>query len=225
VTVRLLGIDLAPGEVRIARAERRLGRVRLTATARVPVADGELPAVLASVARAGRAHVLTALPASAVAHRVLALPFRDRARLARTVPLELAGRLAADLDDAVVAFERLSTDERGTTVLAVAARRAEVAERAAALASAGLAPARIDASPLPAWRLVAADAGDAALVLADGAQSSVSVRRDGEVVGSAPRRATRDSPARCAGRSPPSARCRRPSCSPAPTRPRRSPRR
>jgi len=182
VTVDILGIDVAPGEVRIARAERRLGRVRLTATARIQVGDGELPAVLESLARAGRTQVLTALPAAAVVHRVLALPFRDRARLARTVPLELAGQLAAEVDDPVVAFEPLSADAHGTTVLAVAARRADVAERTATLAAAGLAPARIGLSPLPAWNLVGADAGDAALVLADGAQSSVSVRRGGRVV-------------------------------------------
>ena len=182
MTVELLGIDVAPGEVRIARAERRLGRVRLAATARIPVGDGELPAVLESIARAGRAHVLTALPAAAVVHRILALPFRDRARLVRTVPLELAGQLAAEVDDAVVAFEPLSADAQSTTVLAVAARRADVAERIATLAAAGLAPARVDLSPLPAWSLVGADTGDAALVLADGAQSSVSVRRGGRVV-------------------------------------------
>ncbi len=183
MTTRLLGIDIAPGEVRIARGEHRLGGVRLTDVARLPLAGETLATILARVGGARRgAHVLTTLPPAAVAHRVLALPFRDRRRLARTVPLELAGQLAAEIEDAVVAFEPLAEGGDGTTVLAVAARRADVDQRATLLATAGLAAARIDLAPLPAWNLVAAHAGDAALILADGTQSSVSVRRAGRVV-------------------------------------------
>jgi hypothetical protein len=183
MTMRLLGIDIAPGELRVARGERRLGRVRLTGLSRIAVRDDELPAVLTHLAAGGRVHVLTALPAPAVVHRVLTLPFHDRRRLARTVPLELAGQLAGDVEDAVVAFEPLGRDGDGTTVLAVAARRADVAAETAPLVAAGLAPARVDLSPLPAWNLVDPRLGDAALVLADGARSSVSVRRAGHVVG------------------------------------------
>jgi hypothetical protein len=179
---RLLGIELAPGEVRVASGERRLGRTRLVAVSRIPLGDDGLGAVLARVARGGRAHVRTALPAAAVVHRVLTLPFRDAKRLARTVPLELAGQLPAEIEDAVVAFEPLAADATGTTVLAAAARGADVAEHTATLAAAGLAPACVALAPLAAWRLVDARAGDAALLLADGGQSSVSVRRAGRVV-------------------------------------------
>jgi len=183
MTTRLLGIDIAPGEVRIARGERGLAGVRLTDVSRVPLAGETLATILARVgaARPG-ARVLTALPPAAVVHRVLALPFRDRRRLVRTVPLELSGQLAAEIEDAVVAFEPLSEGAGGTTVLAAAARRADVEERAALLATAGLAADRIDLAPLPAWNLVGRQAGDAALVLADGTQSSVSIRRGGRVV-------------------------------------------
>jgi hypothetical protein len=179
--MRLLAIDVAPGEVRIARGERRLGRVRLTATSRIRLGDDGPAATLARLAAGGRAHVLTALPATAVVHRVLTLPFRDRRNLARTVPLELAGQLAAEVEDPVVAFEALGDGPAGSAVLAVAARHADVAAHAATLTAAGLAPARIDLAPLPAWTLVDARAGDAALVVADGARSSVSVRRAGRV--------------------------------------------
>jgi hypothetical protein len=179
--MRLLAIDVAPGEVRIARGERRLGRVRLTATSRIRLGDDGPAATLARLAAGGRAHVLTALPATAVVHRVLTLPFRDRRNLARTVPLELAGQLAAEVEDPVVAFAALGDGPAGSAVLAVAARRADVAAHAATPTAAGLAPARIDLAPLPAWNLVDARAGDAALVVADGARSSVSVRRAGRV--------------------------------------------
>lgn len=183
MTTRLLGIDVAPGEVRIARGERRLGGVRLTDVSRLPLAGETLATILARVGGTRRgAHVLTALPPATVAHRVLSLPFRDRRRLTRTVPLELAGQLAADIQDAVVAFEPVADGSNGTTVLAVAARRSDLDEHAALLATAGLAAARIDLAPLPAWNLVAAHVGDAALVLADGAQSSVSIRRAGRIV-------------------------------------------
>jgi len=181
--MRLVGIDIAPGEVRIARGERRLGGVRLTDVSRVPLAAETPATILARLGAVARgAHVLTTFPLASVVHRVLALPFRDRRRLARTVPLELAGQLAAEIEDAVVAYERLAEGVDGTTVLAVAARRADVAEHAALLDAAGLAAGRIELAPLPAWNVVATHVGDAALVLADGPQSSLSVRRGGQVV-------------------------------------------
>ena len=47
MTTRLLGIDIAPGEVRIARGERGLGGARLTDVSRVPLAGETLATILA----------------------------------------------------------------------------------------------------------------------------------------------------------------------------------
>jgi RNase H-fold protein (predicted Holliday junction resolvase) len=79
--MRIAGIDLGAREVRLARAERHLGRVTVTGLARVPAADGAArAAVLADVAAWRPQVVHVALPAAFVTHRFLTLPFRDRRR-------------------------------------------------------------------------------------------------------------------------------------------------
>src|SRR5207245_1594048 len=53
----------------------------------------------------------------------------------------------------------------------------------ALLAGAGLAPARVDLAPLPAWNLLPAVRDDQALVIADGAASALALRRGGRLAG------------------------------------------
>ncbi|HZP43565.1 MAG TPA: PilN domain-containing protein [Candidatus Binatia bacterium] len=168
--MKIVGVDAGERELRIARAERRFGAVRLTGFERVPL-EGPV--------EAGGAAVASALPAAAVAHRVLVLPFRDRRRLARTVPLELLGQLPVERDGLVVGWTALGPAERGTAVLAAAARKAEVDAHVATLAARGLPPARVGLAPLAPWPLVPPALGDAALVLADGRRSALAVRRGG----------------------------------------------
>ena len=180
--MRILAVDVGEREVRVARAVRAFGAVRLGAVERITFADRtELSGVLAELAVSRPQAVLTALPPLLVTHRIFTLPFRDRRRLAATVPLELLGQLPAAPDDPVIAFESLVRTEAGTVVLAAVARRADVDAYLAPFVAAGLAPARLDLVPLPAWGLVPDTAGDAALVIADGDRSALSVRRDGRV--------------------------------------------
>jgi hypothetical protein len=170
-------VDVAPGEVRLAHGTSLLGRVRLLGVERVA---GEPSAALAAAAR-HRPAMLCALPAAAAAHRFLVMPFGDRRRLARTVPMELRGQVAAETEDAAVAFGILGPTAGGTAVLAALARRADLAAHLASLARAGLAPARVELAPLPAWRLLSPAPGEEALVVADGARSALSLRRGGRV--------------------------------------------
>src|SRR5438094_808694 len=108
VVTRLLGLEIAAGEVRVARGERSFGTLRLTALERRPLASpAALPGVLAELARTRADVVLTALPAASATHRFLTLPFRDRGRLARTAPLELLGQLPLDPAGLAVACEPL----------------------------------------------------------------------------------------------------------------------
>ncbi len=179
--MRLLAVEIADAELRVARGERTFGALRLTAIEHVPVpAPDALPGVLAGIARPHPDLVLTALPAHAVTHRILVLPFRDRRRIARTAPLELLGQLPVDGDGVTVACVPLGPVDGGTAVLAVAAREADLEAHRALLAAAGIEPARIELAPLPAWNLLA---DDAALLVADGARSAVVVRRDGRLAG------------------------------------------
>jgi Tfp pilus assembly protein PilN len=182
---RLLGIDLAPGEVRIARVERRLGATHLVGCERVPAASaGALAAALEPARAWGPSEIVASLPIARTTHRVLALPFRDRRRLDETVPLELLGQLPAEPGDVVVGHLPLGPCPEGTRVLAAVARRADVADVVETLAAAGLRPTRIDLALAGVWPLLDdALAGGAALVLADGARSALVAARDGRLHG------------------------------------------
>jgi hypothetical protein len=180
--MRLLGLEVGPHEVRVARGERSFGTLRLTALERRPLASpAAVPEVLAELARSRADVVLTALPAHAATHRFLTLPFRDRGRLGRTAPLELLGQLPLDPAGLAVACEPLGPAPGGTAVLAAALRQGELEAHLALLEGAGLAPARVDLAPLPAWNLLPASGEDQALVLADGTASALSLRRAGRL--------------------------------------------
>jgi hypothetical protein len=185
---RLLGLELTATELRIARAERRLGATRLVSCGRVTCATADdRRAVLAS-ALAWRPHVVVAaLPVAALAHRVLVLPFRDARRIAETVPLELVGQLPADPGDVVTGHLTLEAGDAGTRVLAAVARRAHVVALADALADAGARPTQVDAALVGAFHLLgagaAAETDDTALLLLDGARSALAVRRHGRLAG------------------------------------------
>jgi type II secretion system protein L len=183
--VRLVAIELAERELRIAWGERGLGAARLVAVERVPLDDGAEPlrAALAALAAARPAAVLTTMPLALCTHRLLHLPFRDHTRLLRTVPLELLGQLPVAPDDLLVAIRPTGHTAAGTEVLAAAVRRTDLAARVATLAEAGLTAARIDLAPIPALALVPERVASAALVIADGERSAVVVRRDGRIAG------------------------------------------
>jgi Tfp pilus assembly protein PilN len=178
--MRLAGIEIGEREMRLARGERRLGRTRLVALERVALDDaGALRRLAAWHPHA----VLTTVPAAGVTHRFLRLPFGARARVLRAAPLELLGQLPIDPDGVTIACEPLGTIPGGTAVLGVVVRRTDLDAAAAPLAAGGLAPARVDLAPLPAWNLLAHDTADLALVVADGARSSLAVRRRGQLAG------------------------------------------
>ena len=180
---RLLAVDIGEHELRLARGERRFGAVRVTSLERIRLpASSALPDALATLAAEHPGVVMSVVPAAAVAHRFLTLPFRDRRRLARTVPLELLGQLPCELDGGTIAFEALGAGTGGTQVLAALVRGEDVAARTSMLTAAGIAPTRLDLAPLPVWNLLPAG-NDLAVVVADGRQSSVSVRRAGQVMG------------------------------------------
>jgi len=178
--VRVVGIELAAGELRIAEGERSFSGTRLTGVTRVPVPDARaLEHALAALAARRPRRVLSVLPLAATTHRFLTLPFRDHHRLARTAPLELLGLLPGEIAGVHVATERLAVGGGGALVLAVAVRTSDVEEHDAVLAAHGLRADRLALAPLPVWNLVAER--DAALLLADGAHSTLSLRRDGRL--------------------------------------------
>ena len=181
--MRLLAIEIADREVRVARGERTFGALRLTGLDRVPFGTADrLPAVLTGLAGARADVVLAALPPGAVTHRIFTLPFRDGRRIARTAPLELLGQLPVEQDGVTVACVRLARVEDGTIVLAAAVHDTDLDAHRARLDAAGLGSVRIELGMLPAWNLVPAGE-DLALLVADGARSAVALRRAGRLAG------------------------------------------
>lgn len=183
--MRLIALEIAEHELRIAHGERTVGLVRVHGLERIPLDGGQesLRRALGAVAARRPGAVLSVLPAAASTHRVLTLPFRDRSRIVRTAPLELLGQLPLSPEEAVVAVRPIARVPGGTTVLAAAVRRADLDAHLALLAGAGLPAKRIDLAPLPALDLVPDGAGAVALLVADGPRSAIVVRRDGHLAG------------------------------------------
>ena len=92
--------------------------------------------------------VLSAIPGNAASFRVFDLPFRDRRRLAQTVPYELEGQVPFAVDEAIVDFQVLGRNGEGTRVFAALVPRGRIEEHLKLLSDAGLDPAIIDFSPL-----------------------------------------------------------------------------
>ena len=156
--MRILAIEIGDGELRAARALRTFGSARLAGVERIPFADAsELRAALERLAAWHPQVVVALAPAALVTHRILTLPFGSRRRVAATLPLELLGQLPAAPEDPVIAFEPL--------------------------VAAGLPPARVELAPIAVWSLMPDAAGDAAIIVADGERSALSVRRGGRIVG------------------------------------------
>jgi Tfp pilus assembly protein PilN len=175
-----LGIEIGDADLRVARAERRLGRTRIVATERVRV-EGDVAATVAGlVARHRATSVGIAVSLHAAAHRFLDLPFGDGRRLAEVVPLELLGQLPVDPGDAVVGFDVVARSQAGATVFAAAMRAEDLGPARAALAACGAARGEASLGPVAAWSVLTLT--DGILVVADGERSSVSVRRDGRLV-------------------------------------------
>jgi hypothetical protein len=178
--MRLAGVELGEHELRIARGERRLGRTRILGVERAALDDAS---ALRRLAAWRPDAVLTVCPAAAVTHRVLRLPFGGRARLLRAAPLELLGQLPVDPEGVAIACEPLGSVPGGTAVLSVVVRRTDLDAATAPLAALGLAPARVDLAPLPAWNLLARDTADVALLVADGGRSALTLRSSGQLAG------------------------------------------
>ncbi len=176
--MRLLALEITEREVRVARGERTFGALRMTALERLPCT------ALESVAGIAPPHVvLTALPLAQVSHRLLTLPFRDRRRLARTVPLELLGQLPLTPAEAPVVYTPLGRTMDGTAVLAAVARTSELEAASAEITSVGLPAPRIELAPLAVANLIPQLLDGVAVVLADGIRAAVGVWRDQRLIG------------------------------------------
>jgi hypothetical protein len=167
VSERVVGIELAGDEIRVAKLVRR-GRATTMEVER------QGPAVRGGTPPASRARAIAALPLAATTHRVVALPFADERTIAQVVPLELRGQLPTDVPDAEVGFEVLARDGRASRVLGMLARRADLERAAAAARDTGATLAGVTAAPL-ALRWLLPQGFDGTVLVADGPRTSVAL--------------------------------------------------
>lgn len=188
---RIIALDVTTAELKAAVLETSFRDYRVVAFHRQavsaeggPLAD-QLRGFLDSNGLAGHT-TLSALPGDRVAWRTLSLPFRDRKRLAQTVPFELENHVLFGLDDSIVDYHVLRRDNDGTTVLAALVSKRELEEHLALLRSAGVDPKTVGLAPLAALNVLTLVPGlppTFAFVDLGATYVTVALYRNGELAG------------------------------------------
>ncbi len=182
--VRAIGVDLREPAVRVVALERTGRELRLLGSEGGPAAsDPGLATWLDAAARrlcgAEPDAVACSLPASAITHRILELPFLDPARLAAVVPYELEDALPSAPDEGVVASAVLSQNAGQSRVLAAFAQHEALREQIGQLAGARLDPAVINSGTLALVDLLKVPASGTVLVVTAGADGGLLLYRNG----------------------------------------------
>jgi type IV pilus assembly protein PilM len=150
------GIDLGASSVKLAFYEAGFRATKLRGLEEVPVPAGEAPLIerqLAAV-REGLSRVTgevtpyLAVGGDQLSVRVLELPFADARKIDQVVGYELESQIVNAIEDVV--FDHLVAAQRpeGTTVLAAAAKREDLAALIAAAEGQGLHPRSLFAAPV-----------------------------------------------------------------------------
>jgi general secretion pathway protein L len=150
------GIDLGAYSVKLAFYEAGFRATKLSGLEEVLVPAGEAPllerqmaAVREGLSRvAGEATPYLALGGEQLSVRVLELPFSDARKIDQVVGYELESQIVNAIEDVV--FDHVTAGQRpeGTTVLAAAAKRDDVAALIAAAEAQGLHPRSVFAAPV-----------------------------------------------------------------------------
>lgn len=144
----ILGIDVRPGEIRLAQISRRLRKTTVTGLARVAIDPAAEPAAVAAATRAlvdssaldGEIRVL-GIPAAQGMLRRFTFPFTSMQKIRQVLPFELESDLPlpiADLQYDIIRTE--IDDQKQQHVLAAAVPAVNLAPLLAALQEVGLDP-------------------------------------------------------------------------------------
>jgi general secretion pathway protein L len=194
------GVDLGAYSVKLVFLEPGFRATTLRGVMEVPVPAGEAPLLERQLAAArdglsritGEVTPYLAVGGDLLSVRVLDLPFTDARKIDQVVGYELEGQIVSSIEDVV--FDHLVVGQRpeGTTILAAAARREDLAALIAGAEGQGIHPRALFAAPviyrtLFSTRTASADAageGEACQLLLDfGHQrTNVCVIRGGEAV-------------------------------------------
>ncbi len=155
---RIVGLEVSESEIRATVVEAGFRDYRVSGSWKEPVAP-EQP-LGEQLGQFLERHELTGepfssvLPAGSVTWRFLSLPFRDRKRLAQTVPFELENHVPFDLDDVVLDYQVLQRESAGTAVLAGVVPKAELERHLALFEGSGVEPEWVDLAPLAALNVL-----------------------------------------------------------------------
>ena len=144
------GIDLGAYSIKLAFLEAGFRATTLRGLEEIPVPEGEAPLVERQMAavREGLARIpgevtpYVAVAAIKLSVRVLELPFTDARKIDQVVGYELEAQIVNAIEDVV--FDHLIAAEKadGTTILAAAAKREDLAALIAAAEARGFIPVR-----------------------------------------------------------------------------------
>jgi general secretion pathway protein L len=152
----ICGIDLGAYSVKLAFYEAGFRATKLRGLEEIPVPAGEAPLLERQIAAvreglsrvAGEVTPYLALPGDQLSVRVLELPFSDARKIDQVIGYELESQIVNAIEDVV--FDHLSAGQRadGTTVLAAAAKREDLAALITAGEAQGIHPRSLFAAPV-----------------------------------------------------------------------------
>ncbi len=150
------GIDLGAYSIKLAFLEAGFRATKLRGLEEIPVPEGEAPlierqmvAVREGLGRVtGEVTPYLAVAGDQLSVRVLELPFKDARKIDQVVGYELEGQIVNAIEDVV--FDHLIAAEKpeGTTILAAAAKREDLAELIAAAEAQQIHPRSLFAAPV-----------------------------------------------------------------------------
>jgi general secretion pathway protein L len=150
------GIDLGAYSIKLAFLEAGFRATTLRGLEEIPVPAGEAPLIERQMAAVreglgrlpGEVTPYLAMAGDQLSVRVLELPFTDARKIDQVVGYELEGQIVNAIEDVV--FDHLIAAEKpeGTTILAAAAKREDLAAFIAAAETEGIHPRSLFAAPV-----------------------------------------------------------------------------
>ncbi|MHB8763577.1 MAG: type II secretion system protein GspL [Deferrisomatales bacterium] len=147
----ILGVQLGPEEALAVHLKGGWKGAAVNRVVRValPAAEtGDRAATLLQAGLPGADTVVAALPGDAAFHRLVTLPFSDRAKVRQVAPLEAEESLPLPLEEMVCHTHILERSPRGTEALVVASPEAQVAALVEELRGGGVPPDVVDIEAL-----------------------------------------------------------------------------
>jgi len=152
----ICGIDLGAFSVKLVMLEVgfRSTHLRGLLETAVPGGDGpllerQITAIQDALSRvSAEATPYLALPGDMLSIRLVDLPFADPRKIDQVVGYELEGQIVHALDDVVFDHVLVRVGDQGSTVMACAAKRDDIAQYLAALESHGTEPRALYAAPV-----------------------------------------------------------------------------